>query len=158
MDDYFQIALLNGMTLGLIFTGNKSCGDYMFSGHAATIFLLTLFIMYYAKMNKIIKIFVLVWTLVCCILIILSRMHYTIDVIIAILISFWNFMTYHLVVIIENLKSSDPSHRNDKKWLKLRRVTCYSNVIAHLFERKYSDFNTTRLLQSDLSNLSYNVV
>ncbi len=81
----FWEALGNMLTHG-------TCADYMFSGHTATSFLAWLFVNKYA--NTYASIFVGVCTDVVIVLLILQRWHYTVDIVIAIIIIWLLFVFY----------------------------------------------------------------
>ncbi|ARF09899.1 PAP2 superfamily protein [Indivirus ILV1] len=70
-----------------------SCYDLMFSGHAAHSTLILLYTIYYSN-NIIEKIIILNSSVLCNILIIASRIHYTHDVIVGITISALMFKSY----------------------------------------------------------------
>ncbi len=72
---------------------SHSCYDLMFSGHAAHCTLILMFTLMYVK-NKYEKLLILIGAILCNILVIGSRFHYTHDVIIAIAVSVLTFGAY----------------------------------------------------------------
>ena len=80
-----------GKSLGFSFKKiSKTCNDYMYSGHTVHIVSLLLFILYFSK-NIIEKIILTCLAIFLLFIIINSRMHYTSDVIVAVIITFLLF-------------------------------------------------------------------
>lgn len=74
----------------LIFNNDNTCTDYMFSGHACYFITLLLFTFILSKYKRE-KILGTLYTLIGLASIICGRIHYTVDVIIAIVLSIWCF-------------------------------------------------------------------
>lgn len=86
---------------------NSYCGDYMFSGH--TMYMLGFYLIvteYTSKRWWIFHWMFACWNSVAVALLLFSRGHYTIDVIVAYLFTSWFFRTYHAIAYNRNLKVS----------------------------------------------------
>ena len=68
----------------------NTCNDYMFSGHTVHVISFLLFILYFSK-NIIEKIILICFAIFLLFIIINSRMHYTSDIIVAVIITFLLF-------------------------------------------------------------------
>ena len=83
---------------GLSVANVTSCGDYMFSGHTATIMLFHLFLLEYTpdRTAKPLHIFSYVATMFGIFFVLASHQHYSIDTLMAVVISHRLFVHYHL--------------------------------------------------------------
>lgn len=78
-----------------------SCGDYMFSGHAAYYVLIVLFFLYFSKNMKE-KIVVMLYSILGIIAVIAGRLHYSVDVFVAIFITTLSFYTFRYFCLTNN--------------------------------------------------------
>ncbi|KAK3099907.1 hypothetical protein FSP39_011606 [Pinctada imbricata] len=82
--------------MGVAVMGNRTCGDYIFSGHTAMLTILNLFLNEYTpKSWKIFHFFCWTLNIMGMFFILLHRGHYSIDVVVAFYISFQMFGNYH---------------------------------------------------------------
>lgn len=83
----------------LIFSNDNTCTDYMFSGHASYFIILLLFTFQISKYN-LEKIVFSIFTLFGLLSIICGHIHYTADVIVAIVLSFccYNLINYNILL------------------------------------------------------------
>lgn len=94
------MAVPDGLMLGLwgLITGDRSTqSDFMFSGHTATMTLLGHFVSYYTFRHAFSRLY---WVLVLCgyWAILASRIHYTADILVAIIIATLLFYLFHVIV------------------------------------------------------------
>ncbi|MFH4976521.1 hypothetical protein AB6A40_003230 [Gnathostoma spinigerum] len=109
--------------LGLKLTGNNSlCGDYIYSGHTVVLVTSSLFIQEYSprrwKLLHLLSTFV---STVGVLLLLISRGHYTVDVIISYWISTRVFWIYHTMAAYPSLKDRTSNHNHLSKiiWFRL---------------------------------------
>ena len=74
---------------------NGGCHDKMFSGHTAILILCTIFILYHKLVPQKYFSIVIIFTIIGILAIIATRSHYTVDVFIAIIITFLTFHYYY---------------------------------------------------------------
>ena len=72
---------------------SSSCGDYMFSGHTANYILILLFFIYFSQNMKE-KILVAIYSFFGIVAVIAGRIHYSVDVFVAIFITILSFYTF----------------------------------------------------------------
>ena len=90
--------------LGIAMIGNRTCGDYIFSGHTVMLTMTNLFLNEYTPKNwKFLHMFSWSLNLIGMFFILTARGHYTIDVIIAFIITTQLFKNYHAVVDVRPL-------------------------------------------------------
>lgn len=70
------------------------CGDYIFSGHTAHCILVTLFYLFESTSYLIEKIFMCCMSLMVMVLLVTSKLHYTVDVILSFFICISSFFSY----------------------------------------------------------------
>nr|XP_054774583.1 sphingomyelin synthase-related protein 1-like [Lytechinus pictus] len=91
-----KIALLVWMKSGSRLSGIKMCGDYMFSGHVTSLTVLNLFIIEYSPGRLFpIRLLSTAINILGSVLMVIGRGHYTVDVVIAIILVFVVFHYYH---------------------------------------------------------------
>ena len=84
---------------GLYLNGVKICGDYMFSGHTSGMTLLCLFIcQYLPERFKFFKVIIIICNGAGVFFIICAREHYSVDILIALVICTLCFNYYHALV------------------------------------------------------------
>lgn len=139
--DILKVAINIFTTNGLAINGVKSCGDYMFSGHSIHLTLTSLFLSYYTNLNKLFLVPLWLTTICGYVCIITSYMHYTIDVVIGVFISFYVFVTYHIFIKLNTINNSTRSNTAEKYFVESAlRLSAFSNVPAWIFERDSFDF------------------
>ncbi|KAK3099755.1 hypothetical protein FSP39_009154 [Pinctada imbricata] len=109
--------------LGMTVMGNRTCGDYIFSGHTVMLTMVNLFLIEYTpKSWKVLRF--CSWSLNICgmYFILACRGHYTIDVLIAFLISMQLFKNYHALVDVRPLT------------LKEKRSSFLCYALLYIFE------------------------
>ena len=85
--------------MGIAMMGNRTCGDYVFSGHTITLTMCNLFINEYTPKNmKILHVISWCLNIFGMYFILSSRGHYSIDVVIAFYITLQLFNNYHILV------------------------------------------------------------
>ena len=89
---------------------DPTVSDYMFSGHTATMVLCTWFIAYYSNHNFWSSL-LWVYTIVGSVLVSITLMHYTADVVVAWWVSDWVFHRYHSIFDPEYLRAWRPGVR-----------------------------------------------
>ncbi len=87
--------------------GDATVADFMFSGHTATMVLCTHFVAYYSN-HSIFSSLMWVYTLVGSVVVSITLMHYTTDVLIAWWVVDWIFHRYHSVIDPEYLRAWRP--------------------------------------------------
>lgn len=81
----------------LIFDNDNTCTDYMFSGHACY-FVLFLFFAFELSVYKVEKIMYTIYTCIGLVSIICGRIHYTSDVIVALVLSCWCYASFNTFI------------------------------------------------------------
>lgn len=108
---------------GLMINGKHTlCGDYIYSGHTVVLVTSCLFITEYSPQRwKPLHFFSIMVSAAGVILLLISRAHYTIDVIISYWISTRVFWTYHTLAAFPNLRnaSSHYNHLSKFYWYRL---------------------------------------
>ena len=86
---------------------DKTCGDYMFSGHAATYVLISLF---FTEFSGYIIEKILIWIISCIgiLLLIITRIHYSVDVFIGFFVSILSFYSFKYICTKKNLNMCLP--------------------------------------------------
>ncbi|XP_030843004.1 sphingomyelin synthase-related protein 1-like [Strongylocentrotus purpuratus] len=125
---YEQLALTFSLWMksGSRLSGIKMCGDYMFSGHITSLTLANLMIIEYSPSNfYVLRYFSISLNVVGSYILIVGRGHYTVDVIIAIILVFIVFHFYHtLTSLYVFTKSSDKLRWFPFFWYFERNVCC----------------------------------
>ena len=91
-----------------------SCYDLMFSGHAAHATLIMMFTLVYSK-NNYERYIITAMNMICNLLIIASRFHYSHDVIIGTAISILSFGAYHSIILCPTFNKSIDKVSNKQK-------------------------------------------
>ncbi|KII62789.1 Sphingomyelin synthase-related 1 [Thelohanellus kitauei] len=140
--EMFGKAFIYVISMGFSGLGYGSCGDLIFSGHTASIVMVTFFISYYTNLSLSINVIMWVMTTMSCLFIILSRGHYTLDVFVGFLVSIWIFTTYHAFIKLETLKSEVMNHQSMVQTFKsLRCLIIFCNFTNIIFEDGSTDFD-----------------
>nr|XP_054768144.1 sphingomyelin synthase-related protein 1-like [Lytechinus pictus] len=114
------------MKSGSRLNGIKMCGDYMFSGHITSLTLANLMIIEYSPSNFfVLRCFTVVVNVVGSYILVVGRGHYTVDVIIAVILVFVVFQYYHtLTSLYVFTKSSNKLRWFPFLWYFERNVCC----------------------------------
>ncbi|GMR50166.1 hypothetical protein PMAYCL1PPCAC_20361, partial [Pristionchus mayeri] len=107
--------------LGLNLGGKHTlCGDYIYSGHTIVLVVSALFIGQYSPRRwRVVHVFSWMMTLIGMFLLIMSRGHYTIDVIISYFVCTRLFYVYHTMAAMPSLRISPQNHHRKEIWWKL---------------------------------------
>ncbi|KAF8370800.1 sms-1 [Pristionchus pacificus] len=107
--------------LGLNLGGKHTlCGDYIYSGHTLVLVISALFIGQYSPLRwRIVHVFSWLMTLAGMFLLIMSRGHYTIDVIISYFVCTRLFYLYHTMAAMPSLRISPQNHHRKEIWWRL---------------------------------------
>lgn len=101
-------------SVGFVISGNvELCGDYIYSGHASILFLTYLLTYEYSpgKFRFIFSLFIGILSFFGILTVIISRSHYTIDVILAYFVTTCVFRIYHTLARIKHLENANSSLR-----------------------------------------------
>lgn len=100
-------------------SGMNSCGDSMFSGHTASLIVLSgnfnfcilfytfLYFLDIPRQWSFLKYFIWFWTFIAVICVITSHMHYTMDIVFGIWISRHIFMMYYQIVFLQEIYNAN---------------------------------------------------
>ncbi|GMS97102.1 hypothetical protein PENTCL1PPCAC_19277, partial [Pristionchus entomophagus] len=107
--------------LGLNIGGKHTlCGDYIYSGHTIVLVVSALFIGQYSPRRwRIVHWFSWLMTLTGMFLLVMSRGHYTIDVIISYVVCTRLFYVYHTMAAMPSLRISPQNHHRKEIWWRL---------------------------------------
>ncbi|XP_030844218.1 sphingomyelin synthase-related protein 1-like [Strongylocentrotus purpuratus] len=120
-----NIAIAVWMKSGSRLSGIKMCGDYMFSGHITSLTLGNLFIIEYTPSRLFfIRYLTTAVNIAGSIVIIIGRGHYTVDVIIAIILVFIVFQYYHSLTRLYVLTKSSEKLQWFPFFLYFERNVC----------------------------------
>lgn len=89
-------------TIGTFFDG-LSCGDMIFSGHTVVLVLGPLMMRQAFVMPKWARVALIMWSLAGMLGLLIVRMHYAVDILVALYLSFLMYVAYHLVATNEEL-------------------------------------------------------
>lgn len=121
------------------------CGDYIYSGHTIVLVISALFIGEYSPRRwRILHMFFWVVALVGVIFLVISRGHYTLDVILSYFICTRVFWNYHTMVAHPTMRLSTQNHHRKEFWFPLFRwMEC--NVLKPVPRRFDCPLPTSRL-------------
>jgi len=105
--DSFQ-SLFTGLKQTLVPLQSSTCGDLIFSGHTVFMTLCVLIWKKYFEYHPWVWIIVLIVALFGIWSIIATRFHYSIDVILAVILTFYIWSRYHVFAEVKQLNETDP--------------------------------------------------
>lgn len=138
------------LTFGVFPVGNgnqRLCGDYIFSGHTLVIIVSWYTVSLYLPSKKCRPILFAfkISSMIGMVLIVLCRMHYTVDVILAFIISSSFYAVYHLIISLPN---------DDRQWINRLKYMFWMLPMVPYFEANVPSGNVPRKLEWPLSKPS----
>lgn len=94
------------VTAAIIMSGTlHTCSDCMFSGHAACLTLLALFIINYTNPSRLTRFVVYAYGAVGCLLLIVTHFHYSVDVFIGVVVAYGGYTLTHILIATHHYES-----------------------------------------------------